>query len=369
MRIAIPVYDVNRAGGTQRYVWCVADHLAHLGHEVDIVTTSDPGVETPPSCRTVAVRGGRLPVTALGVADMMSFPFRVRRRVSAASYDVRYGPMGSLLVPGVITAAAVHAAWVHDRGGRRSLFDRAACAIERRTAAMPATRWTAVSPLCADQLSEFYGLERTRIAVVPPGVDIDEFPLVSAETRAAGRRALGLAGGRFVVGTITNYNFRNKGVGELIDAAGRVGALVLVAGVDARQPEMQARADRAGTEVRFLGRVPELAPFLHALDAFALPSYAESYGMAVHEAMAAGLPVVVSRQCGITSLFGDGVAEVVDRRDTAALALALERLGDPAYAAGLASAGAAWARPRTWAETGAAVAREVDAWAEEHLTR
>lgn len=369
MRIAIPVYDVNRAGGTQRYVWYVAEHLAGLGHEVDVITTSRPGVEIPAACRKVAARGGRLPVTALGVADMLSFPFRVRRRVGALSYDARYGPMGSLLVPGVVTAAAVHAAWVHDRGGRRSLFDRGACAIERRTTALPATRWTAVSPLCADQLSEFYGLDRDGVVVVPPGVDLEDFPLVSDDSRRSGRQALGLPDDQFVVGTIANYNFGNKGVRELIDAAAQIGALVLVAGVDARQPELEDRAARTGAEVRFLGRVADLPQLLHALDAFALPSYAESYGMAVHEAMAVGLPVVVSRQCGITSLLAEGTALVVDRRDPPALASALARLQDRHVAAPMAAAGAAWARSRTWHETGAAVAREIEAWTTEHLSQ
>lgn len=369
MKIAIPVYDVNRAGGTQRYVWYVADYLAGLGHEVDVITTSREGVEIPEACRKVAVPGGRLPVSALGVADMLSFPFRVRRRVSAPRYNVRYGPMGSLLVPGVVTAAAVHAAWVDDRGGRRSLFDRAACAIERRTAALPGTRWTAVSPLCADQLSKFYGLDRDGIAVVPPGVDLEDFPLVSDDSRRAGRRALGLPDDRFVVGTIANYNFGNKGVRELIDAGAQIGALVLVAGVDARQPELEARAERAGADVRFLGRVTDLPQLLHALDAFALASYAESYGMAVHEAMAVGLPVVASRQCGITSLIDEGTALVVDRRDPSALASALAQLQDPSVAAPMAAAAAAWARARTWRDTGAAMAREIDAWVAEQVSR
>lgn len=369
MRIAIPAYDVNRAGGTQRYIWYVAEHLAGLGHEVDVLTTSGPGVDIPYTCRMIAVRGGRLPVTALGVADMLSFPFRVRRLLDTQRYDVLYGPMGALLKPGVVTAAAVHASWVHDRAGRRSLFDRGACLVERRTATMPATRWTAVSPLCADQLSRFYGLERKRIGVVPPGVDLGAFPLVSPDSRRASRGVLGIRESRFVVGTVANYNFQNKGVGELILAAGRAGAFLLIAGVDSRQPEMESIAARVGADVRFLGRVPELSSFLHALDVFALPSHAESYGMAAHEAMAVGVPTVISRQCGIAELLDPTAAVLVERRDHAGLAEALQSLRDPDLAQRAADAGALWARARTWQKTGAAIAAEIELWAAANLTR
>ena len=52
-----------------------------------------------------------------------------------------------------------------------------------------------------------------------------------------------------------------------------------------------------GRDVAVLGTVPdeEMAAWYHAADAFAFPSVNEGFGLAVLEAMAAGLPVVLTR--------------------------------------------------------------------------
>jgi glycosyltransferase involved in cell wall biosynthesis len=61
-------------------------------------------------------------------------------------------------------------------------------------------------------------------------------------------------------------------------------------------------------------------------DVFVLPSYSENFGIAVAEAMAAGVPVVVSDQVGIHHDITEAAAGVVVKCDAAPLALALIRL-------------------------------------------
>jgi len=66
-------------------------------------------------------------------------------------------------------------------------------------------------------------------------------------------------------------------------------------------------------------------------DLFVLPSYAENFGVAVVEAMAAGLPVIVSDQVGIQHEIAAAGAGIVVPCNAAALADALAALvGDPA---------------------------------------
>ena len=60
-------------------------------------------------------------------------------------------------------------------------------------------------------------------------------------------------------------------------------------------------------------------------DAFALPSSYENFANAVAEAVASGVPVIVTDRCGIHSLV-DGRAGLVVTRDKAAVATALRRL-------------------------------------------
>lgn len=75
------------------------------------------------------------------------------------------------------------------------------------------------------------------------------------------------------------------------------------------------------------GPVDDVWPFLARADVFALASHTEAYGIAVVEAMAAGLPVVASRVGGIPELVQEGVTgELFDPGDADTLAGHLVRL-------------------------------------------
>ena len=63
------------------------------------------------------------------------------------------------------------------------------------------------------------------------------------------------------------------------------------------------RKHRLEDHVRFCGNVDDVPSFLHSLDAFALPSLYEGFGIALIEAMACGLPCTASRL--------DGPAEII----------------------------------------------------------
>jgi glycosyltransferase involved in cell wall biosynthesis len=60
------------------------------------------------------------------------------------------------------------------------------------------------------------------------------------------------------------------------------------------------------SQVRFLGSVKEIGSLLSEYDAFILSSYAESFGIAIIEAMAAGLPVIASDIPSFREITEDG---------------------------------------------------------------
>jgi glycosyltransferase involved in cell wall biosynthesis len=140
----------------------------------------------------------------------------------------------------------------------------------------------------------------------------------------------GSAAGRGSYALVVSRLSPEKGVDVAIDACRMAGMALLVAGAG---PELEALRERAaGAEVRFLGRVDdaELAR-LRAGAALALaPSRsAETFGLAVAEAMAAGLPIAASRIGALSELVAD--EGLVPPGDAAALAEAIVRLaGDRA---------------------------------------
>ena len=89
----------------------------------------------------------------------------------------------------------------------------------------------------------------------------------------------------------------------------------------------------------FLTGEDKLAAFADAI-MYVLPSYSENFGMAVAEAMAAGLPVIVSDQVGIHGDIARAAAGLVVSCEVGDLAQAmLQLLNDPALRLSLGRSG------------------------------
>jgi len=107
-----------------------------------------------------------------------------------------------------------------------------------------------------------------------------------------------------------------KGQGHLIEAIKRLtdsGVDVVLSLIDTgdlqRNYEDQARKLDIQDRVRFVGYVPreEINAYYNSAHVFALPSYNEGMSLAALEAMAAGLPLVVTRTGGTAELVEEGV--------------------------------------------------------------
>jgi glycosyltransferase involved in cell wall biosynthesis len=81
-----------------------------------------------------------------------------------------------------------------------------------------------------------------------------------------------------------------------------------------------AHAERSGGRAQVLGGLSgeALLKMYRSADGFVLPSRWDGWGLVVHEALAAGLPVVVSETCGAKMLC-DGCGTVVSPADVASL--------------------------------------------------
>lgn len=151
--------------------------------------------------------------------------------------------------------------------------------------------------------------------------------------KLAVRMQLGLPGGGHGVLFVAN-DYRKKGLDTLLDAMRRLEPhywLAVVGNVQ-QMSCYQRRAAEAGLadRVRFLGSMKELAPAYAAADCLAHPTLEDTFAMVVLEAMAQGLPVLVSgpSYCGIASALQHGHNALIlnDPRDAVALAQAVQRL-------------------------------------------
>ncbi|MEV5501288.1 glycosyltransferase [Nonomuraea fuscirosea] len=150
----------------------------------------------------------------------------------------------------------------------------------------------AVSPTVAERLS-LWGVPRSRIVVIPNGVDGAAFGF-DAELRRRTRERLGLDPRAFVVGGIGRLE-PGKRFDVLVEAVSALGrAVLLLAGTGSCEPRLRRLARDAGAEDRviFAGESTDVPALLSAMDVLAAPSAEEAFGLAVVEALAAGLPVL-----------------------------------------------------------------------------
>ena len=153
------------------------------------------------------------------------------------------------------------------------------------------------------------------------------------EQRLAARSQLGLPLlGRCVL--FVGNDFRKKGLPALIAALVHLpdDVFVAVVGNAAQKSLVQQELDASGQSARifFLGALPAVDVAYQAADCLAHPTLEDTFAMVVLEAMAHGLPVVVSSAafCGISALLSADVDALLltDPRDTTALHTALERV-------------------------------------------
>ncbi|MGW4196227.1 glycosyltransferase [Streptomyces sp. NPDC005004] len=322
--------------------------LSHLPVECDVVTLTNPG----PVAAGLRADGVRVTHLAMGGnRDLAALP-RLARLIRRGRYDLvhthlyracLYGRLAARLAGVRAVVATEHSLGDSQMEGRplnsgvRALY-LAGERLGRTT--------VAVSPTVAARLAR-WGVPEPRIAVVPNGIDLDRFrfdPAVRERTRAR----LGLPRQAFVVGGIGRLA-PGKRFDVLVQALARLprDARLLLVGGGPEEGALRRRAEEAGVAERvvFAGERPYLAdasdgPDLPALtsamDVLASPSPEEAFGLAVVEALAAGLPVRHS-SCPAVEDLPSGAAPDAVRIPC-----------DPeAYAAALAGVRAAGPGPRT----------------------
>ena len=241
----------------------------------------------------------------------------------------------------------VHASWLEARARVQRPMARAATwlsphhryvlAAERSLFASP--RLKAVicnAELVREDIARRFGVPLDRLVLIRNAVDSVHFQPGQRNNLGNSTRArLGIPVDATVF-VLVGSGFERKGVAAFLHALARrrEPAWGLIVGRDKRERQYGALSVRLGVapRVRFVGGASDVRPLLAAADAFVLPAVYDPFPNAVLEAMASGLPVVTSANCGSAELIEEGVNGFVrDALDIAGLAAALDRL-DPSAA-------------------------------------
>jgi UDP-glucose:(heptosyl)LPS alpha-1,3-glucosyltransferase len=307
MKIAYLVHDYHRAGGHSRYVAELASRFSKE-HEVHVFANrierdGATGIlfHTVPAWRANAL--------TTVVTFALPATFQIGRGFDIVHSQGFCGLRGNVLTSHICNRAW-HLALQKLEGGatfRESAFNAVASTLEYavyRLARQAAV--VAVSQRVAQDIARFYHCPAT-IHVIHHGVDLERFsPANRKRWRSEMREQYGFQDDETVFLYVGDLR---KGATRCIQALSQLaeGRLLLVS----RSPVGPYRrtADEAGLgdRVIFSGPTNQVERMYAAADALLLPTPYDAFAMVVSEAMACGLPVIVSREAGASELIQHGV--------------------------------------------------------------
>ncbi|MBI3146960.1 MAG: glycosyltransferase family 4 protein [Betaproteobacteria bacterium] len=237
----------------------------------------------------------------------------------------------------------VHAVWLEERQRAMTAwqrlrvqsnpFHRHVLAAERALFADPTLRAVICnSRLVMQEIERRFAYPRERLHLVYNAVDSQRYSPALREMGVPLRQALSLPSTATVC-LLLGSGYARKGLAAALGALQGLprDVYLLVVGRERRLEPWRSLAQNLGVEerVRLLGAMPDPRAALGAADVFLLPTIYDPCPNAALEAMACGVPVVTSTQCGVAELLhehGGGMA--CDARDLLALRAAIEALRD-----------------------------------------
>jgi UDP-glucose:(heptosyl)LPS alpha-1,3-glucosyltransferase len=334
VRLAIVRQRYSAYGGAERFIERALAALRGQGVAVTVFArewTGDPGSVV--RCNPFHI--GRL-------WRDWSFARAVRLELTRRSFDLVQSHERIAACDLYRAGDGVHAQWLQNRraalgpiarlGLTLNPYHRYVLAAEREV--FESARLRAVicnSRMVREEIRSRFGVPEAKLHVIYNGIDLEDFhPRLRESHRTRVREELGIAPDA-LVHLFVGAGFERKGVFRLLQAFARSvrEAHLIVVGRD----KLQGRAERLARSlgiaqlVHFVGGQADARPFYGASDSFVLPTLYDPFPNAALEAMACGLPVTTTHQCGTSELIEEGAnGFVVDALDVDALAASLAGL-------------------------------------------
>ena len=303
------VHRIGGIGGSERHLLTLLPALAERGADVNFLGLDDPSRTPDPFYDALTVPYERL--AAPRDVDP-ALAWRVAR--ASRSADLVHTHLVHADVYGALGARRLVSTKHNDDPFRAGAFRFVERALARR-----ASRVIAITQALARFQIERVGLPPEKVEVIHYGLD-DLPPAWGANPPDAVPRDV-----RVLLAVCRLEP--QKGVDVAIRALDEIpGAHLVVLGEGPQRVELESLADE---RVHLPGRVPDVAAWLRRADVLVHPVRWEGFGLAVLEAMLAGLPVVATNVSSLPELVG-GAGILVPPDDPSALAVAVNRvLADP----------------------------------------
>jgi glycosyltransferase involved in cell wall biosynthesis len=301
------------------------------------------------------------------------------RRMRGLKYDLVYSPGINCFDADVISVHIVFAEFLRQaklelefgknhilswpRLLHRRVYYSLITALERRIYTNPQTFLVLYAKKTARDLERFYG-RHDRLPVLYLGLDHQVFnPSRRMALRDNARQQLGIANHRFSLLLVGN-DLRKKGISVLLHALRDLSELPIDLLIVSREDPMPfrtiARSMALDGRLQFLPPRKDIEFYYAAADAYVGPSLEDTFALPPAEAMACGLPIIVSTENGTSEIVThetDGLI-LKDSSDSRTLAAMILRLFEDAeLRARLSENASKTARQYTWERNGLDLAR------------
>ena len=355
MRLAIVRQRYNPFGGAERIVARALPALERAGAEVTLISRSAEGWGARRVLRVDPFHVGNL-------WRDWSFARAARRAWRREGFDFVQSHERIAGCDVYRAGDGVHRRWLELRravagplerlGMALNPYHRYVCRAERRMFEHPRLRAVICnSAMVRDEIARAFRVAREKLHVIHNGVDLEQFhPRHRALLRGPARAELGCRP-RDTVFVFVGSGFARKGLGAAIAAlaaAAEASFRLVVVGRDRHQAAFVEQAQRAGVAERviFVGGREDVRPYYAAADCLILPSRYDPFPNTALEALAMGLPILVSSRCGAAEIVAAGQSGWVCEPDDVAGLAALMRSANEAIGARDLSAAARAAAER-----------------------
>lgn len=349
MKIALITYRADPArGGAERYTCNLARALTERGHAVSIVHATPAGYPLATGIAHTLMKASSL--TRAG--RYQAFLHSVENHLQNEHFDIVhamlpthhcdiYQPHAGLAMSALTSRGFKNTSplmrklsrWATSLNQKRRLYANTEFTL---LTSRPAPAVICLSRTMSTQLQSIVQIDPDNLIVIPNAIDLKRYDrALRPDAGADVRRQFGIAPQQ-QVGLFLAQDFARKGLKASLHAVAQLhdpAFTLLVVGPDNPAP-FQRLANRLGLSRRvvFAGPTNDPYPFYAAANVVLFPSLFDPFGLVPAEALAMGVPSIVSRCCGVSELLThDHNALIIEGpEDIHALTATLGRALEPA---------------------------------------
>ncbi|MCX6819341.1 MAG: glycosyltransferase family 4 protein [Candidatus Aenigmarchaeota archaeon] len=320
MKIALIITDYDSEAGIPKFTRILAESFSKK-NDVHVFSNSFSKYKTDKiKFKRILKHTGRIPFFSNHVFFKTLF-FAISSNIYCRKkdFDIILSPAGQTLRCDIVSAHGCYRVWrdIQKKEGKlKHQFDPVGLLVNEleRQIYNNSKKIIAISNWMKNEILEYYHIDKDKILVISPGIDIHKYRF-NIEKRRAIRKKLNLKANELVL-VFSGREFARKGVRYIIDALPYLDCKLIVIG-KADPYFYKKRASELGVndKIIFTGFVEKIEDYYSAGDIFILPSLHEEFSQVSLEALSSSLPVLITDVGGAKDVIENGRNGFIIRRN------------------------------------------------------